>query len=182
MKVSLESRNVLITMLLGGSAVAYVFLMFLPLQAKNAVLRDELRAQQQFIDGSFALANSITAIDKDLHAARDFAAAWRESAPPAGQLAPTFGAITRCAADAGVEVLTFDPQPTVAMETVTRAPLELSCSGQFHEVLYFLELIESQPQTIWVEDMLLSHSSTDSGKMVCELTLVVFADNREGSH
>jgi Tfp pilus assembly protein PilO len=182
MRISLESRNLLTTLLLGGGAVAYVFLMFLPMQAKNALLRDELRAQQQFIDGSFALTNSITSIDKELHAARDFAAAWRESAPPAGQLAPTFGAITRCAADAGVEVLKFDPQPTEAMETVTRAPLALSCSGKFHEVLYFLELLESQPQTIWVEDMLLSSSSTDSGRMGCELTLVVFADNREGSH
>jgi hypothetical protein len=68
------------------------------------------------------------------------------------------------------------------METVTRAPLSLSFSGKFHEVLYFLELLETQPQTIWVEDLLLSGGEAASGEMTCELTLVIFADNREGSH
>jgi Tfp pilus assembly protein PilO len=182
MNLSFERRNLLVTLLLGGGAVAYVFFVFLPMQSKTAVLSDELATQRQFVDQSLTLVNSMAAVEDELAAARDFAAAWRTTAPPAGQLAPTFGAITRCAADAGVEVMHFDPQPVVSMETVTRAPLSLSCSGKFHEVLTFLELLEAQPQTIWVEDLLLSRGESENGRMTCELTLVVFADNREGSH
>lgn len=181
MKISQQNRNLLITLLLGGGAVAYVFLLFLPMQKQTVQLRDELRMQRQFVEQSITLTGTMASIERDLQAARDFAGAWRESAPRAGQLAPAFGAITRCATDAGVEVQQFDPQPVVAMETVSRAPLSLSCSGTFHEIYYFLELLESQPQTIWMSDLLLSASDA-SGKMTCELTLVVFADNREGSH
>jgi Tfp pilus assembly protein PilO len=182
MKMSLQSRNMLVTALLGGGAVAYVFLLFLPMQKQTVQLREDLRMQRQFVEQSITLAGTMASVEQDLQAARDFAGAWRESAPRASQLAPAFGAITRCATDAGVEVQQFDPQPVVAMETVSRAPLSLSCSGTFHQIYYFLELLESQPQTIWVSDLLLSGSDAGEGKMTCELTLVVFADNREGSH
>jgi Tfp pilus assembly protein PilO len=182
MKISIDSRNLLAILLFSGGAVAYALLLFLPMQAKTATLRSELATQREFVTQAISLNDSMAAVDKELHATRDFAAAWREASPPAAQLAPTFGAITRCAADAGVEVLRFDPQPTAALETVTRAPLSISCSGKFHEVLYFLELLESLPQTIWVNDMLLSAEQTASGGTTCELSLVVFADNREGSH
>jgi Tfp pilus assembly protein PilO len=181
MKLSQQSRNLFVTALLGGGAVAYVFFVFLPMQTKTVVLRDELNLQRAFVEQSLTLAGSISSVERELEAAREFAAAWRESAPHAKQLAPTFSAITRSAADAGVEVLHFDPQPAVAMETVTRAPLALSCSGEFRQICYFLELLEAQPQTIWIEDMLLSGSNAAGGKMTCELILVVFADNREGS-
>ena len=46
-----------------------------------------------------------------------------------------------------------------------------------HELMYGFVVA-----AIWVDDMLLSGSQTPGGKMTCELTLVVFADNREGSH
>lgn len=182
MKMSQQTRNVAITALIGGGAVAYVFLMLLPMQKQTVQLRDELKMQRQFVEQSLTLTGAMASIERDLQAARDFAGAWRESAPRAGQLAPAFGAITRCATDAGVEVQQFDPQPVVAMETISRAPLSVSCSGSFHQIYYFLELLESQPQTIWVTDLLLSGSDAGEGKMTCELTLIVFADNREGSH
>lgn len=182
MSISQQSRNLVVTLLLGGGAVAYVFFVFMPMQTKTVVLQDELSSQRKFVEQSVTLAANMAAIEKELNAAREFAAAWREASPKAAQLAPTFGAITRAAADAGVEVLHFDPQPVATMETLTRAPLTLSCSGKFREICYFLELLESQPQTIWIENMLLSGGDAASGAMTCELTLVVFADNREVSH
>jgi Tfp pilus assembly protein PilO len=182
MKISQQSRNLLVTVLLGGGAIGYVFLVFLPMQTKTVVLRDELKSQRDFVEQSLTLASSMTNVENELHTARAFAAAWRNAAPHTDQLAPAFGAITRCAAEAGVEVLHFDPQPTAAMETIARAPLALSCSGSFQQICRYLELLEAQPQTIWIEDMLLSGSNAAGEKMTCELSLVVFADNREVSH
>jgi len=182
MKLSPQNRNVLITLLLGGGAVAYVFLLFLPMQKQTVQLREDLHMQRQFVEQALTLTGTMATVERDLQAARDFAGAWRESAPRAGQLALAFGAITRCATDAGVEMQQFDPQPIAPMETVSRAPLSLSCTGTFHQIYYFLELLESQPQTIWMSDLLLSASDAGEGKMTCELTLVVFADNRESSH
>ena len=87
MKMSLQNRNLLITLLLGGGAVAYVFFMFLPMQAETVQLREDLRTQREFVEQSLTLVGAMSSVEQELQAARDFAGAWRESAPRAGQLA-----------------------------------------------------------------------------------------------
>ena len=77
MKLSQQSRNLFVTALLGGGAVAYVFFVFLPMQTKTVVLRDELNLQRAFVEQSLTLAGSISSVERELEAAREFAAALR---------------------------------------------------------------------------------------------------------
>lgn len=181
MKLSIKNRNLLVTLLLAGGTLAYVFLLFLPTQRATSQLYDQLLAEQNYVTQSQALDNSIREVEAKLTSAREFANHWQSSAPSPQAMAPTFGAITRAASEAQVEMLSFDPQETDALESITRAPVALSCTGTFPQVFRFLQHLESLDHTIWVEDLQLTASREAPNSVRCELTLAVFADNHKDS-
>jgi hypothetical protein len=82
----------------------------LPTQRSTALLQAEINANQDYIHQGELTAVTFAAVEQQLQDARGFAAAWHASAPQAAHLAPMLGAVTRCATEAGVTGLHFDPR------------------------------------------------------------------------
>lgn len=181
MTLNPKNRNLAITVALGGAVVAYIVLIFLPTQKSIASLQADLAAQQTTIGRSQSLSTALTELDGRLQAASKFSASWQADAPSARHRAPALGAVTRCATEAGVATLQFDPRPNEPLATVARIPISLTCEGTFAQVVDLLQRLEALPATIWIENMRVAAQRGDAEIVHCELNLVVFADNQESS-
>jgi Tfp pilus assembly protein PilO len=190
MNFSLKNNTLGVTLLLGGGAMVYAFAIFLPTQRSTALLQAEIDANQDFIHRAETTAGTLAAVEQQLQAARGFAQDWHASAPQAAHLAPMLGAITRCATEAGVMGLHFDPRPAQPLAAVSRVPLVLACDGTYEQIFELLRKLEALPQSIWIEDLRMGNAaaseaaaseSENEQSVHCELTLVVFADNRKES-
>ena len=73
-----------------------------------------------------------------------------------------------------LEFMLFD---VFDLESLTKIPLEVGCSGSFSQLYDFLRELEGLPQTIWVEDLQLGKSAVNPKDVGCKLTLAVFTDN-----
>src|SRR5262245_58607934 len=111
MSFSLKNNTLGVTVLLGGGAMVYAFAVFLPTQRSTAAMQTEIATNQDYIRQAEISGNTLIAVEQQLQAARGFADQWHAAAPNTAHLAPLLGAITRCATEAGVMGLHFDPRP-----------------------------------------------------------------------
>jgi Tfp pilus assembly protein PilO len=192
MSFSLKNNTLGVTLLLGGGAMAYAFAVFLPTQRSTALLQAEIDANQDYIHQAESTTGAFAAVEQQLRDARGFAHQWQASAPQAAHLAPMLGAITRCATEARVTGLQFDPRPAQPLAAISRVPLVLACDGAYEQIFQLLRKLEALPQTVWIDDLRIAVASDgnaaaasgareDKQSVHCELTLVVFADNRKES-
>ena len=49
------------------------------------------------------------------------------------------------------------------------------------QIAEFLHALESLPPTIWVDELEIGSSGGNSEPMVCQLTVIIFADNSDDS-
>jgi Tfp pilus assembly protein PilO len=179
--INKKPRSWVLTIILAGSAIAYVAFVFLPGQRAIGEMRKQLHEKQEFIVQADRLTFAIQKAADDMQAALEFAEEWRSHAPSEGKLAATFGRITECAQTAGLAVQRFDPQPVVRLDSIWQAPVSLVAEGEFSQVFEFLGAIEALPSTVWIQNLRLENSGKVSGRLRCEMTLTVFADNRDFS-
>jgi len=174
-----STRNILITALLGAAAVGYVFLVFLPGQAKIAALREQLKEKQTYILKTNQLAFATDPLKKEVAAADDFTKQWAASAPEESKLSGLFGEFSNQARQAGVKVVRFDPRQTEKMQTIWRVTTAIGFDGDFRQCFDFLRRVESNQATIWTGDVKFEPDGKDSEKIHGEIVLTIFADNRD---
>ena len=176
-----KPRSWVLTTILAASAVAYVAFVFLPGQRAIGEMRKQLHEKQQFIVQADRLTFAIQKAADDMQAALEFAEEWRSHAPSEAKLAATFGRITECAQTAGLSVHRFDPQPLVRLDSIWQAPVSMVAEGEFTQVFAFLGSIEAMPGTLWIQNLRMENGAKDGVRLRCEMTLIVFADNRDFS-
>ena len=181
MKPITKPRSWIVTSLLSAVAVAYVVFVFLPGQRAIGGMRKQLHEKQQYVVQADRLTFAIQKATDDLQAAHDYAEEWRTAAPSEAKLAATFGRITERAQQAGLNVHRFDPRPVVKFDSIWQAPISLVAEGDFQQIFEFVRLVEAMPGTVWVQDLRLESDAKADGRLRCELTLTVFADNRDFS-
>jgi len=174
----LTKRSWIVTVLLAGASVAYVFLVFLPGQQAAAKLREELREKQQYVISAERLLIAIEDARAETAAAEGFAEQWRQRSADRHSISRVFASMMALAKEQQVVVTRFDPQPRVEMETVHQIPLVLSCEGEFSQVFAFLASIERLPTVCWMDDLSMKHIE---GRMRSEVRLRIFADNPDNS-
>jgi Tfp pilus assembly protein PilO len=176
-----KPRSWVVTTLLSAAAIAYVVFVFLPGQRAIGGMRKQLHEKQEFIVQADRLAFAISRASTDLQSAIEYAEAWRTAAPAEAKLAATFGRITERAQLAGLAVHRFDPQPLVKLDSVWQAPINLVGEGDFQQICEFLRLVETMPGAVWVQNLRMESGDKGEGRLRCEVTLIVFADNRDFS-
>ena len=65
-----------------------------------------------------------------------------------------------------------------------RIPIVIESRGGFGELIAFIQKLEQLPAAVWVDDLHISapaQKAGQEGELNCELTLAVFADNRDNS-
>lgn len=174
-----KPRSWMVTAALSATAIAYVVFVFLPGQRAIGDMRKQLHEKQQFIVQADRLVFAIERASADLQSAHEYAEGWRAEAPSEAKLAAKLGQITQRAQQSGLTLGRFDPQPVVKLDAVWQAPITLVGEGDFQQICEFLRLVETMPGTVWVQNLRLDNGGKEDGPLRCEMTLTVFADNRD---
>ena len=172
----------MVTTALAAGALGYAYLVFLPAQQAIGRLRDQRDREQRFIATASKMTSEIEEARHEIERAREFAANWEAVAADETQIATLFAKISDHARQAGTTTLKFEPQRAVRFDSVQKAPIVLGSQGSFRQIFDLLARLEALPQTIWVENLRLEAEGPDSELVKSELTLEVFADNRENSN
>ncbi len=174
-------RGLVITTLLAGASLAYVFFVFLPGQLVVADLRKQFREQQMFIVQSERLKSVIRETRERVERAEVYCNDWSEQIGSAREIPEVLGRITTAALENDVEVVRLTPQPSVEMAVFRRVPVTLDTRAEFSQVFAFLQQLESMGELVWVEDVHIQADRNDPTVVSCQLNLVVFADNHDFS-
>jgi len=177
----LPRGNWAIILPLAAGVGLYLWLFFLPGMRATAEIREELRNKQEEVLGQDELRKSEQDIQQELTATQAFNKAWDAHAPSDPEVAALFGKITEQANLAGVTTTRFEPQAGVDYELFRQVPLQMSVKGTYAEIYALLAGLEQLGQTIWIDNVALDATQTESTTLGCDLQLVVFADSTKNS-
>jgi Tfp pilus assembly protein PilO len=174
-------KSWIVTLLLAGGALAYVFLVFLPGQRSISTLREELTTKQGFIIETDSIAASIVEAEEKLKDVESYIEKWRDEAPAEAELANWFGRVHEQVEASGITTRRFEPQKVTRMDAVWMLPLAVGTNGKFAEVSQLLARLENLPGTVWLDEVIITLEGKDTENLQAEVTLALFADNQEDS-
>ena len=177
MKKAQNSKSLALTLLISGSALAYAFLIFLPIQRSITSLRNELAEKRQFILDAGSLGPRLAQLDVDLDEAQVIVDAWRKQSPSEEEMATFIGDVSVIASEAGATPGRITPREPVTLASLRRYPAELAVEGTFAQLGKFLGELESLPKTIWINDLTLQSAGENRKTVRGEISFSVFADN-----
>ena len=172
-----NSKSLALTLVISGAAMAYAFLIFLPIQKSIASLRSELDSKRQFILEAGKLGTRVTELTAELEQAEQVVASWREHSPSEEEMATFVGQVSVLASQAGATPGRITPGEAITLASLRRHPAEIAVEGSFSQLGNFLAELESLPKTIWISDLSLQLSSEDTDALRGEISFSVFADN-----
>ena len=179
-----KPKGWLITALISAAMVAYAVFIFLPKQKTTNAMRSQLREYQQFVLQSDGLAAAEVDLQRSSARTREHNQQWRAAAPSRNRLAPFVQQVTIAASESNVDIVRLTPQAAKEFDSVARIPIVIESRGGFGELIAFIQKLEQLPAAVWVDDLHISapaQKAGQEGELNCELTLAVFADNRDNS-
>jgi Tfp pilus assembly protein PilO len=174
-------RSWLITGIVAASAIAYVFLVFLPGQRSIQAVRSQLNERRQQILQADALIGPLTQAARRLDHTRQVNSEWQAAAPSHTRLTEKFASLSAAATQSGVTIVRFDPQPPQELQLLALHGLVVQFQGDFAQVFDFLRRIEALPGTIWMPTLRISADSHSGKTLSGELTLTIFVDRADYS-
>lgn len=173
--ISLQGpRGWLVTAAVGGFAVAYAMLVFLPGRRANVELKQKLAAREAFIEQAIPVASAATAAAAELRQTTSYNRRWIGQMPAPGQLARLFGRIHELAKWSGTTITRFDPEPTTEHDLLRETPIELGIAGSVTQVMQFLGGIETLGSNNWEKEVELEPGG-DGSSVKCRIKLTVFS-------
>ncbi len=174
--------RVLIFLLLGLAVISSVAFVFLPREQAIAKLRTELETRELFILQNQHADAHIVSIEHDLEAARAYVDARVGSVPTDAEPVSVFGRIASEAKNSGAVTQSFQPRkPDDEQSLIRRSTAIMVTEGSFSQIFDFLGRLERLPIPLWLDDLQLQVADEDTNRLSCEMTLVIFADNRGNS-
>ena len=171
-----QPNTTLVTALLGATAIAYLFLLFMPAQRAIANLRQERNEKQQQILQSTSLAIPLVQARQRLETTEQTASQWKQAAPSPSQIVATYARLTEAAQAAGLTLRRFDPQPAADRQVIGEHNLLLAWEGKFSQLFDFVQRVEGLRQTVWIRQLNVAADSEDSETLRGELSLTIFVD------
>lgn len=177
MKKAQNPKSLALTLLISGGALAYAFLIFLPIQRSITSLRTELAEKRQFILDAGSLGPRLAQLAVELEEAQAIVGAWREQSPSEEEMATFIGQVSVLASEAGATPGRITPRQAITLASLRRHPAELAVEGTFAQLCQFLGRLESLPKTIWINDLTLQSVGENRATVRGEISFSVFADN-----
>ncbi len=171
----------IVTIPMAAVAVAYVMLVFMPGRRAIGELHDRIEQKRIYIDQSGGLTAALHAAEEELQISTEYNTTWESGFPQQVGLSALYGQINALAMAAGVTTTRFDPEPVVLHDTTREIPLTVGCTGSFAQLFGLLHSLEELPMEVWVNSCKMENSGVSRGSVVCELNLVVFANNPNNS-
>ncbi len=171
----------IVTLSLAVLAVGFLAFLWLPGRRQIRQLAEQIETKRTVVAQATNLGATKLAIHLELGQAEAFVERWEKAAPAKGDIPALFGKINALARSNHLSIRRFDPQPAVLREQLAEIPITMNCSGRFGQVFEFLRSLEDLPPTIWVESLRIEKEAQDAKDVQCELNLVVFSNNSQGS-
>lgn len=166
----------LVTLPVGGLAVAYLFFWFLPHQETLRAMSRDLEGKRDFVLQAGGALPAFEADSRVLRETATFVGTWQAAAPEQPELSALFGRITELANQSGLTTTRFEPLPTIDDETIRRVPVTYGCTGSLAQIFSFLYELENLPQAIWADGLRIEAARENTGSLVCEISLVIFSE------
>jgi Tfp pilus assembly protein PilO len=171
-----KPKSMLVTILVSGAALAYAFLVFLPMQKSIASLRSKLREQRDYIGAATTADATIADLALRKREAGKIVQRWRDHAPSPHQMSTFIGTVSELADQAGAKAGSITPGDTVKLASLRMHPADLAVEGEFHEIAEFLTRLERRDETIWIGKLNVQPIPSQT-KLRCQVSFTVFADN-----
>ncbi|NLE38397.1 MAG: type 4a pilus biogenesis protein PilO [Pirellulaceae bacterium] len=182
MKTATSRRNSLVvTIPVLLASVAWVFLVFMPVQETIDRLDDEASEMRQYCDRAGALLPVLQRTSREVAEIHDRIANWSETVPSRRDLTSLLGTITASARSAGLRTTRFNPEPIMTHERIAKVPLSMVVTGPFPNVFEFLGKLESMTECIWIDSLEIEKTEVDRQDVSCEIVLAIFMDNPKDS-
>jgi Tfp pilus assembly protein PilO len=165
-----NSWFVTVPLLAGG--LAFVFWFYRPTQRQIGDMQGELELKQAVLADAASLPIRLQQTTHELQETRAFVSAWQRTAAEKS-LAAVCGDLAKIVAASGAKTTKFEPEAAVRHRYLTRVPWTLACEGTFAQIYRVLQQLERMPQTIWVEDVHLTHDAKQGGAVICTLKLAM---------
>jgi Tfp pilus assembly protein PilO len=175
-----KSRHTwVITVLLAGAALAYVFGMFLPRMRAIAAIRQQVSAKHDLMAQASKLAPTVVGLNREVDATNQYIARQQRQLTHPGDLPRVFGQISQLIAASGGTTTRFEPQPALILEQIRKVPVAVSVTGNFDAITRIIAGLETMTATVWIEDLRIDESRESGGNAKAELLLAIFANNHE---
>ena len=166
---------------LAACALGYAFFVFVPGQKSIIALRTELRAKQEKIIAADHVSTAINQTDQQINAARQFIHKFAASTPREDKLGDIFGQIFARADEAGASITRLEPQRGTRFNMVGQASVRIESQSTFSQLFDFLNKLERLPAPLWITELEIETSREGNETLRSQLTLTIFADNRDNS-
>lgn len=182
MKISLPKSSTPLVLLGLALVVAFVLLVYLPLQRAIAETRNEIAKQQASLHQDETLLAQIEAHQAESREIDNVIASWPQVANPNLHLSQMLGKISQEARQAGADALRLEPGQLQAMQATHRIPVTLGCRGTFQEIHQLICQIETLPCKLWIERVELAPVDDQKHELTCEMDFAAFIVPVKDSH
>lgn len=166
----------LVTILLVAIALVHIVFVYFPTSKQITLLRRDIEYRQLYITNAENVSAKLVAATQELADTQSYIENWRRMAATVHRLPVLFGNITNLSKQAGITSTRFEPQPIVELGEIRQVPILMACTGSFTKIHEFIRLLESLPQTIWVDSLRFDKTGQKGLNVSCEIKLVVFSD------
>ena len=181
MKFELKNTGLALTVILGGSALAYTFLIFVPAQRALAEVREEIHSRQLYVLDTTSLEAELLRLQGEMKETQAYIEQQQQSLPAAADLARYTGELTSCASSAGVRIARFSPQFQQTGPILSRVPVSIAVEGELAQVFAFAARLESLEVPLWCQQFTVEADPKQAGHVRAEFDLLIFANNSEKS-
>ncbi|RCS42095.1 hypothetical protein DTL42_19900 [Bremerella cremea] len=182
MKWSLPKTSTPFVLLGLAFVVAFVLLVYFPLQRVIKTAQNELATLQATLHQEDTLLAQIEAHRAESREIDNVIAAWPQVANPNLHLSQMLGKISREARQVGADALRLEPGQSQAMQAVHRIPVQLGCRGTFQEIHQLICQIDTLPYQLWIERVELAPADDQKHELTCEMDFTAFIVPVKDSH
>jgi Tfp pilus assembly protein PilO len=177
-----KPKTLLITCIAAAGALAYMFLVFIPGQKAIASVRAELRRKQDAITEADTLVLGMQQTQSLHEKVHTYKKNWTDSTPPVDRVATVFAAVSSYAKQSGVSVVRFEPQSPARMSALSQVPVTLVVDGEYSQIFDLLKRLDASPYPLWEKDLVIQGGRETPKILRCQVSLTIFADNRDKSN
>ena len=68
------------------------------------------------------------------------------------------------------------------MASISQVPVVLTVEGSYQQIFALLRLLDEAPNPIWEKEVIIQAIREKSDALRCQISLTIFADNRDSSN
>lgn len=183
LKLPLQQRIIILVMFLAIEGAALYFALVQPktkqlkdLQTKYDALQNEVQENKKIANNLGRYKNEFEQLKKDLDAALT-------ELPNQKEIPSLLTSITSVGKGAGLDFLSFRPQPEVPKDFYAVVPVAIAVSGSFYSVANFFVAVSNLPRIVNIKDVNFTDIRNEQGrifvKVSCLATTFRFLDKKE---